>query len=166
LGATHHWYLIVRLSLSVAGCPKHSMVGGMMKARVRWIEDRRFMGQASSGHGVVIDASADKLGPSPMEMLLMGMAGCTAYDVVSILHKKRQDVTGLTVDARAQRAENPPRVYTVIEVEYEVRGRGIRAKAVEDAIRLSEEEYCSASIMLGKTAQIRSRFRIVEDGEN
>ena len=132
-------------------------------ARVTWVEDERFVGQATSGHAVVVDGSAEKLAPSPMELILIGMAGCTAYDVLSILRKKRQEVTGLEVVARADRAHNPPRVSTCIQVEYILRGRGIRAKAVEDAIRLSEEKYCSASIMLGKTASIRSGYRIEEE---
>jgi putative redox protein len=91
------------------------------------------------------------------------MAGCTAYDVMSILEKKRQTVTGLEVSARAERAEEPPRVYTTIEVEYVLRGRDIKPKAVKDAIRLSEEKYCSASIMLGRTAQITTSYRIEEE---
>jgi putative redox protein len=131
-----------------------------MEAKVTWVEDRRFVGQASSGHAVVLDGSAEKLGPSPMELMLIGMAGCTAYDVAAILGKKRQEVTGLEVSARAERAEEPPRVYTRIEIEYRVRGRAIRPKAVEDAIRLSKEKYCSASIMLGKTAEISTSYRI------
>ena len=85
-------------------------------ARVTWVEDKRFLGQASSGHGVVLDSSAEKLGSSPMELVLIGMAGCTAYDVLSILQKKRQVVTGLEVNARAERAKEPPCVYTAIEV--------------------------------------------------
>jgi putative redox protein len=128
-----------------------------------WVEDSRFVGQASSGHAVVVDGSDEKLAPSPMELVLIGMAGCTAYDVLSILRKKRQEVTGLEVVARAERADQPPRVFTSIKVEYVVRGRGIRAKAVEDAIRLSKEKYCSASIMLGRTAAISTGFRIEED---
>jgi putative redox protein len=131
-----------------------------MEAKVTWVEDRRFVGQASSGHAIVLDGSTDKLGPSPMELLLIGMAGCTAYDVASILEKKRQTVSSLEVSARAERAEEPPRVFTRIEVEYVVRGRGIKPKAVEDAIHLSEEKYCSASIMLGQTAQISTSYRI------
>jgi putative redox protein len=131
-----------------------------MQARVTWVEDRRFVGQAESGHGIVVDAGIDKLGPSPMELLLIGMAGCTAYDVLSILEKKRQAVTGLEVHAHAERAGEPPRVYTTIEVEYVVRGQGIKASDVEQAIRLSEEKYCSASVMLGKTASITSGYRI------
>jgi putative redox protein len=134
-----------------------------MLAQVTWVEDKRFVGRASSGHAVVVDGSAEKLGSSPMELLLIGMAGCTAYDVMSILEKKRQSVTGLEVSARAERAEEPPRVYTTIEVEYVLRGREIKPKAVEDAIRLSEEKYCSASIMLGKTAQMTTSYRIEEE---
>jgi putative redox protein len=134
-----------------------------LNASVTWVEDRRFVGNASSGHAIVLDGSAEKQGSSPMELLLIGMAGCTAYDVISILEKKRQRVTGLQVTARAERAQDPPRVYTKIEVEYLVRGRGIKPKAVEDAIRLSEETYCSASIMLAKTAQIVTSYRIEEE---
>jgi putative redox protein len=133
------------------------------EAKVTWIQDRRFVGQASSGHAIVVDGSAEKLGPSPMELLLIGLVGCTAYDVIRILQKKRQAVSGLEVSARAERAEEPPRVYTAIEVEYVVRGRGIKPKAVEDAICLSKETYCSASIMLGKTAHITTSFRIEEE---
>ncbi len=135
-----------------------------IEAKVTWVEDRRFVGRASSGHAIVVDGSADKLGPSPMELVLIGLVGCTAYDVIGILQKKRQAVTGLEVSARAERAEEPPRVYTAIEVEYVVRGRGIQPKAVEDAIRLSKETYCSASIMLGKTAHITTSYRIEEEG--
>ena len=135
-----------------------------MEAKVTWTQDRRFVGQASSGHAIVVDGSAEKVGPSPMELVLIGLVGCTAYDVIGILQKKRQAVAGLQVSARAERADDPPRVYTAIEVEYVVRGRGIKPKAVEDAIRLSKETYCSASIMLGKTAHITTSYRIEEEG--
>ena len=134
-----------------------------MTASVTWVEERRFVGRASSGHAIVLDASADKQASSPMELLLIGMEGCTAYDVIDILEKKRQRVTSLEVNARAERADEPPRVYTGIEIEYVLRGRGIKPKAVEDAIRLSKEKYCSASIMLGRTAQITTSFRIEEE---
>lgn len=130
-------------------------------ARVTWVEDTRFVGSASSGHAVVVDASEEKLAASPMELVLVGMAGCTAYDVLSILRKKRQDVTGLEVVARGERAKDPPRVYTQIQVEYVVRGRDISPKAVKDAIQLSKDKYCSASIMLGKTASITTSHQIV-----
>jgi putative redox protein len=134
-----------------------------MEARVTWVEDKRFVGSGSSEHAVVLDGSAEKLGPSPMELVLIGMAGCTAYDVVSILAKKRQAVTGLEVRSQAERAEEPPRVFTDIEIEYIVRGKNISPKAVEDAIRLSKDKYCSASIMLGATATISTRYRIEEE---
>jgi putative redox protein len=130
------------------------------EARVTWVEDRRFVGYASSGHAIVVDASDEKLGPGPMELVLIGLAGCTAYDVVHILEKKRQPVSGLEVKAWAERAEDPPRVYTEIRIEYVVRGRDVTPKAVEDAIRLSKEKYCSASKMLDKTAQITTEYRI------
>jgi putative redox protein len=132
------------------------------EAKVTWVAERRFVGQAS-GHGIVVDGSPQKLGPSPMELLLIGVAGCTAVDVVGILQKKRQRVAGLEVNTRAERAEEHPRVYTRIEVEYVVRGWNISPKAVEDAIRLSKEKYCSASVMLGKTAEITSTYRIMEE---
>jgi putative redox protein len=133
-----------------------------MEARVTWVEDKRFVGHASSGHAVVVDGSQEKQGPSPMELVLIGAAGCTAYDVVNILEKKRQAVTGVEVRAQASRAETPPRVFTEIEIEYVVRGHGVSTKAVEDAIRLSERKYCSATKMLGKTARITTSYRIEE----
>jgi len=133
------------------------------EARVTWVEDRRFVGRASSAHAVVVDGSSEGLGPSPMELVLIGMVGCTAYDVIAILQQKRQRVTGLEVSARAEQAAEPPQVYTSIDVEYVVRGHSIKAKAVEDAIRLSKEKYCSASAMLEKTAEIRTSYRIDEE---
>lgn len=135
-----------------------------VEARVTWVENKRFLGQAGSGHGVVVDGSAEKLGSSPMELLLIGTAGCTAYDVLSILEKKRQQVTGLEVSALADRADSPPKVYTRIHLEYVIRGREINPAAVEQAIHLSKDKYCSASIMMGKTAQISTSFRVVDEG--
>jgi putative redox protein len=131
-------------------------------AKVTWVEDARFVGQASSGHGIIIDGSKEKLGPAPMELVLIGLVGCTAYDVMAILQKKRQKVTGLEVSAQAERAAEPPMVYTQIHVDYVVRGVGVKTKAVADAIRLSEETYCSAAAMLNKTATITTSYRIVE----
>jgi putative redox protein len=133
------------------------------EAQVTWLEDRRFVGQASSGHAIVVDASSHKLGSSPMELVLIGLLGCTAYDVVEILHRQRQHITGLTVRGWAERAEEPPRVYTSIDLEYVVRGRDVKVKAVENAIRLSKEKYCSASAMLERTAEIRTAYRIEQD---
>ncbi|NLF13375.1 MAG: OsmC family protein [Anaerolineaceae bacterium] len=133
-----------------------------VEASVTWVEDRRFVGVASSGHAIVVDGSGLKTGPSPMELLLMGLAGCTAADVLEILHKKRQFITRVEVHVRGERAENPPRVYTDIHLEYIVCGHDVSDKAVRDAIRLSKDKYCSASAMLGKTAAITSSYRVEE----
>jgi len=133
-----------------------------VEASVTWVEDRRFVGVASSGHAIVVDGSAQKTGPSPMELLLVGLAGCTASDVLEILHKKRQSITHVEVQVRAERAENPPRVYTDIHLEYIVCGHDVSDKAVRDAIRLSKDKYCSASAMLVKTAAITSSYRVEE----
>ncbi len=135
-----------------------------MEARVTWVEDKRFVGQSSSGHGIVVDGSSNKLGCSPMELVLVGLAGCTAYDVISILQKKRQVVDGLEVEVRGERAETPPRVYTDLHIEYVVRGREVSAKAVSAAISLSKDKYCSVSAMLEGTSRITTSFRIEEVG--
>ena len=132
------------------------------EAEVTWVAERRFIGHAASGHGIVVDGSADKLGPSPMELVLIGLAGCTAYDVLDILEKKKQAVTGLRVRAHAERAPEAPRVYTAIAVEFVVTGRDIRDKAVEDAIQLSMCKYCSVAQMLRSTAEINTSYRIEE----
>ncbi len=133
-----------------------------MEAQVTWVEDKRFVGHASSGHAVVVDGSEEKRGSSPMELVLIGALGCTAYDVVNILEKKRQAVTGVEVTGQARRADQAPRVFTEIEIEYVVRGQNVSTKAVEDAIRLSAKKYCSATKMLGKTAAITTSYRIEE----
>src|SRR5208282_3016635 len=124
----------------------------MTEAKTIWIEKERFNGIASSGHSIVVDG--DKAGGnSPMELVLIGLCGCTGYDVVSILQKKREPFTSLDVRAEAERAPNPPSVYTEIKLIYRVGGK-VSRKAVEDAVRLSEEKYCSVSAMLEKTAKI------------
>ncbi len=140
-----------------------------MEAKAVWVSGRQFVGESGSGHAVVMDASVKgegrNTGPSPMEMLLLGMAGCTGIDIVSILEKGRHAVTGVEVALEAERAPEPPMVFTRIEVEYRVRGHNLPEKAVERAIELSETKYCSASVMLGKTAEISTRYVIVEEGE-
>ncbi len=140
-----------------------------MKSRVKWIEDVCFMGESGSGHAIVMDGAPDiggrNLGPRPMEMLLMGAGGCTSVDVVMILKKSRQQVTGCEVLIDADRAEDHPKVFTRIHMHFVVRGRGLKPEMVERAIRLSAEKYCSASIMLGKTAQITHDFEIVEEAQ-
>lgn len=137
-----------------------------MKARVKWVQDATFIGEAGSGHAVVMDGPAESggrnLGPRPMEMLLLGMGGCTAFDVVFILQRARQPVLDCVVEIEAERAEQAPKVFTRIHVHFIVSGRGLSEKQVERAVQLSAEKYCSASIMLGKAAAITHDFTVVE----
>jgi len=138
-----------------------------MKVKVQWIEGRSFLGESGSGHGVLMDTAADlggrNLGPRPMEMLLLGMGGCTGIDVVMMLQKMREKVSGCAMELEAERAGEEPKIFTKIKVTYVVTGKGIKPANVERAIQLSAEKYCSASIMLGKTAEITHDFRIVEE---
>src|SRR5262250_3265921 len=124
----------------------------MIEASINWIENQRFNGRATSGHEIIVDGDKNG-GNSPMELVLIGLCGCTAYDVVSILRKKREPFESLRVHARAERAANPLSVYTAIHLTYTV-GGSVSHKAVEDAVRLSEEKYCSVAAMLNKTAKI------------
>jgi|SRR5215471_1394056 len=124
----------------------------MTEARAIWIDSQRFLGQASSGHGIVVDGDK-KSGNSPMELVLIGLCGCTGYDVASILTKKREPFTSIEVRAKAERAATPPTVYTEIRLVYRVGGK-VSHKAVEDAVRLSEDKYCSVAAMINKTAKI------------
>ncbi|MBZ5550336.1 MAG: OsmC family protein [Acidobacteriia bacterium] len=125
----------------------------MIEASVHWADHERFVGSATSRHSIVIDAAAEKTANSPMELVLLGLCGCTASDVVSILRKKREPFTGLEVHAHAERANGYPAIYTEIKLTYRVRGP-VSHKAIEDAVRLSKEKYCSVSAMLEKTAKI------------
>src|ERR1700732_2440734 len=132
----------------------------MTEAKTTWIEKQRFNGVATSGHSVVVDG--DKAaGNSPMELVLIGLCGCTGYDVVSILQKKREPFTSLEVRAQAERAPDPPSVYTEINLTYRIGGK-VSRKAVEDAVRLSKEKYCSVSAMLEKTAKITSEIEYID----
>ncbi|KAB2320273.1 OsmC family protein [Betaproteobacteria bacterium SCN1] len=137
-----------------------------MKARVKLIEGVSFAGQSESGHTVVMDGAPDgggkNLGVRPMEMLLLGLGGCSAYDVVHILRKGRQAITDCVADLEATRADTDPKVFTRIHVRFTVTGKGLDPKRVEQAVRLSAEKYCSASLMLGKTAEITHDFEVVE----
>lgn len=137
-----------------------------MKARVKWVEQATFIGESASGHAVVMDGPPDhggrNLGVRPMEMLLLGMGGCTNFDVVSILKKSRQPVTDCVAEITAERAEKDPKVFTKIHVHFIVTGRGLSEKQVARAVELSAEKYCSASIMLGKSAEITHDYEIVE----
>ena len=129
----------------------------MIEAKTIWTDKDRFLGEASSGHALVLDAGEVKSASTPMELVLIGLCGCTASDVVGILRKKREPFTGLEVVAQAERAGEHPKVYTQIRLVYRVRGE-VSHKAMEDAVRLSKEKYCSVSAMLEKTAKIESEI--------
>ena len=137
-----------------------------MKARVQWVDGRMFVGESGSGHSVVMDGAPDaggrNAGIRPMEMLLIGLGGCTAFDVVHILEKSRETVTYCTVEVDAERAETDPKIFTRIHLRFRVAGKGIARAKVERAVQLSAEKYCSASIMLGKTAEISHEIVFVE----
>lgn len=137
-----------------------------MKARVKWVEGMAFMAEADSGHAIVLDGAPDiggrNLGPRPMEMVLMGAGGCTSIDVVMILQKSRQDVTDCQVELTAERATEHPKVFTRIHFHFIVTGRNLKPETVERAIKLSAEKYCSATIILAKTAEVTHDFEIVE----
>jgi putative redox protein len=139
-----------------------------MECTVRWTgAGMTFLAETGSNHVVPMDGAADaggrNLAPRPMEMVLVGTGGCTAYDVVVILKKSGQNVTGCEVKLSSERAETDPKVFTKIHMHFVVRGKGLKRNLVEHAIRLSHEKYCSASIMLGKTAEITEDFEIIED---
>jgi putative redox protein len=133
----------------------------MITARALWTDADRFVAAASSGHAIVVDAGETKSATSPMELVLIGLCGCTASDVLSILRKKREPFTHLEVSAEAERAPEPPKVYTSIKLRYRIAGK-VSRKAAEDAVRLSKEKYCSVSQMLAKTAKITTEIELVE----
>ena len=126
-----------------------------------------FLAETESKHLVAMDGAPEgggrNLAPRPMEMVLLGTGGCTAYDVVLILRRSRQDVTGCEVRLRAERAPADPKVFTRIHMHFVLRGRALKPLLIENALRLSHEKYCSASIMLGKTAEITTDYEIVEE---
>jgi len=136
----------------------------MSKARVRLVEGMQFVAEGGTGHAIVIDGAPSvggrDTGSRPMELLLMGLAGCTAMDVVFILRRKRQGITGLEVNVDADRASTHPKVYTRIHVEYVIYG-DVDDKAARQAIELSEGKYCSASAMLKKTAEVTWSYKII-----
>jgi putative redox protein len=133
----------------------------MTEAHATWRQNQEFEAAATSGHTIVLDGDK-KAGNSPMELVLIGLCGCTGYDVVSILTKKREAFTSLEVRAEAERAASPPTVYTDIKLVYRVGGK-VSHKAVEDAVRLSEEKYCSVAAMLSKTAKITYRIEYADE---
>lgn len=138
-----------------------------MKARAKWVEDMAFLGEAGSGHAVVMDGAPEyggrNIGIRPMEMLLIGLAGCTGFDVVQILKKGREAVTGCEVEVEAERATEDPKVFTKIHLAYRISGRGLSQAKAERAVTLSKEKYCSASIMLGATAQMSTSLVVIEE---
>jgi putative redox protein len=137
-----------------------------MKARIKLADGMTFVAESGSGHAVVVDAAPDvggrDLGPRPMELVLMGTGACSAIDVVHILRKARQAITDCVVELEAERAQDDPKIFTKIHLHYVVTGKGLAAAQVERAIKLSKEKYCSATIMLAKTADITFDFEVRE----
>lgn len=137
-----------------------------MKARIKWVEGRTFVGESGSGHKVVLGTASGPEGrtpgPSPMELVLIGTGGCSAFDVVHILEKGREAIADCVVELDADRAEQDPKVFTRIHMHFVVKGRGLSPSKVERAVQLSLEKYCSASAMIAKTATITHDFEIVE----
>jgi putative redox protein len=125
----------------------------MIEASVNWTDNERYVGAATSRHSIVMDTAKEKTASSPMELVLIALCGCTASDVVGILRKKREKFLGLEVRATGERADGYPAVYTGIHLTYVVRGE-VSKKAMEDAVKLSKEKYCSVSAMMEKTAKI------------
>ena len=137
-----------------------------MNISVNWVDGMLMVGKSHSGHSITMDGppeiGGDNLGVRPMEMLLLGVAGCTMIDVVTTLKKMRQDLTNCETKLSAERADEHPKVFTDIHIQFILKGQDLDSKKVEKAITLSAEKYCSASIMLGKTASITHDFEIVE----
>ncbi len=140
-------------------------LGKKMKAKIRWVEQAMFVGESGSGHAIVMDGPPEfggqDLGIRPMEMLLLGMGGCTAFDVVLILNRGKHVVEKCTIELEAERSDTPPKVFTHITINYVIEGKNLTEKTVQRAIDLSAEKYCSASIMLGQVATIAHEFKII-----
>lgn len=137
-----------------------------MECTVRWHNGMSFVAETGSGHMVAMDGAPDaggrNLAPRPMELILVGTGGCTSFDIVMILKRGRQEISGCEVKVTAERAEADPKVFTKINFHYTVTGKGLKPDAVNRAVKLSAEKYCSASIMLGKTAEMSHTWQIVE----
>ncbi|MAZ66949.1 MAG: hypothetical protein CMF25_07545 [Kangiellaceae bacterium] len=137
-----------------------------MKARIKWVEGMNFVGEAGTGHGVVIDGGKERGGRDtgfrPMEMLLLGLGGCTAVDVKMMLEKGRQEISDCIVEVDGERADAVPAVFTKIHVHYIVTGKALKEAQVKRAVELSSTKYCSASIMLGKSAEVTHSYEIIE----
>jgi putative redox protein len=137
-----------------------------MKSTVKWTDNIQFVAEVGSGHAMIVDGAPDhggrNTGARPMELVLAGAASCTAIDVVLMLKKSRQAFTAFSVDADAERASEDPKVFTAIKLTFRVSGKGLDPKAVERAVKLSKEKYCSATAMLGKTAEITTEIVLTE----
>lgn len=136
-----------------------------MDVRVKWVEDRTFVGETESGHKIAfgtVSEAGPKPGPSPMELVLIGTGGCSAYDVVSILEKGREAIESVEVELDADRAETDPKVFTRIHMQFIVKGRGLNPAKVERAVALSVDKYCSASAMMAKTATLTHGFEVID----
>jgi putative redox protein len=137
-----------------------------MNISVNWVDGMLMVGKSHSGHSITMDGppeiGGENLGVRPMEMLLLGVAGCTMIDVVTTLKKMRQELTHCETKVNAERADDHPKVFTDIHIQFIIKGKGLDTKKVEKAITLSAQKYCSASIMLGKTASITHDFEILE----
>lgn len=138
-----------------------------MKATVKWLDHMSFVGESGSGHSIVMDGPPDdggrNLGVRPMEMVLLGMGGCTAFDVVFILKRARQLITDCHVELEAERATDVPKVFTKIHAHYVIKGKGLDVKKVERAVTMTAEKYCSVSIMLAATVEVTHDFEIIEE---
>lgn len=137
-----------------------------MNCRIKWVEDAMFVGESGSGHALVVDGPPDgggrNLGMRPMELLLLGMGSCSAYDVVHILKKSRQPVSDCVAELSAERAEEVPKVFTKIHVHFIVSGSGLSGSSVKRAVELSADKYCSASIMLAQAAEVSHDYEIID----
>jgi putative redox protein len=140
-----------------------------LKAKIQWLEDVSFVAETGSGHAIVVDGAAEaggrNLGPRPMELVLAGTAACTAFDVVWILRKARQQVTRCVVEAEAERAPEDPKVFTRIHFVYRIDGRDLAPAQVERAVKLSKEKYCSATLMLAETVEITYAIELTPAAE-
>ncbi|MEE9446054.1 MAG: OsmC family protein [Cocleimonas sp.] len=136
-----------------------------MKTRVKWLDNMSFVGESGSGHSIVMDGPPEfggrNLGVRPMEMLLLGLGGCASFDVVSMLKKSKQDIVDCEVEIEAERASEEPKVFTKIHLHFIINGNDLSEKRVKRAIELSAEKYCSASIMLGKTAEVTHDYELL-----
>jgi len=138
-----------------------------LKTQIKWMQDVSFKGKSESGHEVILDGPEELggkgLGMRPMEMMLIGMGSCTSFDVVTILKRSRQQITGCIAEIEAVRADAIPKVFTSIHIHFLIKGIDLQKKAVERAVELSANKYCSASIMLGKSVKITHDFVISEE---